>query len=67
MYAEVLVELKIKNKVSVVRLELLVKKDSDRGEVRVKSTHAYPSLTLVGKLLPLSESKINVGIDTTGW
>ncbi len=62
-----IVELKIKNKVSVVRLELLVKKDSDRGEVRVKSTHAYPSLTLVGKLLPLSESKINVGIDTTGW
>lgn len=62
-----IVELKIKNKVSVVRLELLVKKDSDRGEVSVKSTHAYPSLTLVGKLLPLSESKINVGIDTTGW
>ena len=61
------VNLQIKGKVPVVRLEISIEKDSNRGEVRVKSTHAYPSLTLVGKLLPLSESKIAVGLDSEGW
>ena len=61
------VKLQIKGKVPVVRLEMSIKKDSNSGEVRVKSTHAYPSLTLVGKLLPLSESRIAVGFDSEGW
>lgn len=61
------VNLQIKGKVPVVRLEFSIEKDSNRGEVRVKSTHAYPSLTLVGKLLPLSEAKIAVGLDSEGW
>lgn len=61
------VKLQIKGKVPIVRLEISIKKDSNRGEVRVKSTHAYPSLTLVGKLLPLSESNIAVGLDNEGW
>ena len=61
------VKLQIKGKVLVVRLEMSIKKDSNRGEVRVKSTNAYPSLTLEGKLLPLSESRISVGLDSEGW
>lgn len=61
-----IVKAKIKGDVAITDIEIFITKGTNKGEMRIKSRYAFPSLTVIGKLVPTSASQRTVGIEWRG-